>query len=242
MRFNDAAVAGLAALVSRVKTMSFTEKIKLFMCLSAVSAALIAAGGAPVLGQDTAGKKIPFEIVDDRPPDSASQPAQHRLGLGVNLDFFPTIVSLVDTEFGLSIQPWFGIDRFKIRLNIVHMRIPNSLVGTRYFYKNDANAFSLAVEYCFGKNFDGFTIGAGIGVWNNMVSHKFFNKKGNSITPFLTLEGGYIWKFYHNLFIEPCLALDVMLTRQRISIYGSGYKPLPVAGEISLKFGLNVDI
>jgi len=219
--------------------MSLTAKIKLITFLSALSAAFIAAGIAPALGQDAASKKIPFEIVDEKAPDSA---AQHHFGLGVNLDFFPTIVSLVDTEFGLSIQPWFGIDRFKIRLNIVHMRIPNSLAGTRYFYKNDVNAFSLAVEYCFGQNFDGFTIGAGIGVWHNMVSHTFFNKKGSSITPFLTLEGGYIWKFYNNLFIEPCLALDVMLTRQKISIYGSSYKPLPVSGEITLKFGLNVDI
>lgn len=222
--------------------MSLTANIKFIIFLSALSAALIAAGSSPAQGQDTAVKKIPFEIVDDKAPHSSSQPVQHHLGLGVNLDFFPTIVSLVDTEFGLSIQPWFGIDQFKIRLSIVHLRIPNSLVGTRYFYKNDVNAFSLAVEYCFGKNFDGFTIGAGIGVWNNMVSHKYFNRKGSSITPFLTLEGGYIWKFYNNLFIEPCLALDVMLTGQKITIYGSRYKPLPVSGEISLKFGLNVDI
>jgi hypothetical protein len=216
---------------------------RLFIFLTAAALAASCFVNQTAHAQGTAVKKIPFEIDDDRnPADSMTQPARHRLGLGVNLDFFPTIVSVVDSEFGLSIQPWFGIDQFKIRLNIVHLRIPNSLVGTRYFYKNDANTFSLAVEYCFGNNFDGFTIGAGIGLWNNMVSHKYFNRKGSSFTPFLTIEGGYIWKFYNNLFIEPCLGLDVMLTGQKISIYGFGYKPLPVSGEITLKFGLNVDI
>ena len=197
----------------------------------------------PARAQNTDNKKIPFEIDEDRTTaESTSRIGQHRLGLGINLDFFPTILSAVDREFGLSIQPWFGIDRFKVRLNITHMRIPDSLVGTRFFYKNTANTFSLAVEYCFGNNFDGFTLGAGIGVWNNMVNHRYLNRKGSSITPYLTLEGGYIWKFYNNLFIEPSLALDVMLTRQRISVYGFGFKPLPVSGEITLKFGINVDI
>jgi hypothetical protein len=225
--------------------MTRTRKPGLFIILTALTAlvaAVLSVFMLPALAQEN--KKIPFEIDDGRAAAEplARQPAQHRLGLGINLDFFPTIVSAVDGEFGLSIQPWFGIDQFKIRLNITHLRIPDSLVGSRFFYKNTANTFSLAVEYCFGNNFDGFTAGAGIGVWNNMVSHKYFNKKGISITPFLTLEGGYIWKFYNNLFIEPCLALDVMLTGQKIKIYGFGFKPLPVSGEITLKFGLNVDI
>ncbi len=213
------------------------------MFLLAAAVAVIAAGNTPAHGQDTPNKKMPFEVIDDKNGDDSITPSiQHHLALGINIDFFPTILSVVDSEFGLSIQPWFGIDQFKIRINIVHMRIPNSLVGTRYFYKNNANTFSLAVEYCFGKNFDGFTIGAGIGLWSNMVSNKIFNKQGSSIAPFLTIEGGYIWKFYNNLYIEPCLALDVMLTKQKIRMYGFEYKPLPVSGEITLKFGLNVDI
>ncbi len=222
------------------------SKIVVFLAAASIAVAVLVT--LPSSAQDTTRKKIPFEIVEEGPPDDAgktdsmAEPAGHRVALGVNLNFFPTVLSVIDGEFGLGIQPWFGIDQFKIRLDITHMRIPNSLAATRYFYKNDVNTFSLVVQYCFGKNFDGFSIGAGIGLWNNMVSHAFFNRKGSSIAPYLTIEGGYIWKFYNNLYIEPCLALDVMLTRQKIRIYGFEYKPFPVAGEIMLKFGINVDL
>jgi hypothetical protein len=214
-----------------------------FIVIIAATALLMTvAGNSPVHGQDAPNKKIPLEATDDRiSADSMTQTRQHRLAFGANLDFFPTILSAVESEFGLGIQPWFGIDHFKIRLDIRHMRIPDSLAETRYFYKNIVNTFSLVLQYCFGNFFDGFVIGAGIGVWNNMISLKYFNKKGSSITPYLTIEGGYIWKFYSNLYIEPSLSLDVMLTNQKIKVYGFDYEPLPVAGEITLKFGIYVD-
>ncbi|MBP7735058.1 MAG: hypothetical protein KA369_03720 [Spirochaetes bacterium] len=223
--------------------MIIKTELTLSVFLSGAVVAALCLFNQPALGQENPNKKIPFEVIEDKTAGDSMAPAkQLRLGLGVNLDFFPTVLSAVDGEFGLSIQPWFGIDRFKLRLNITHMRIPESLVGTRYFHKNSANTFSLVLEYCFGSNFDGFTVGAGVGVCNNMVSHRYFNRKGNSIAPFVTIEGGYIWKFYNNLFIEPCLALDVMVTGQKIKVWGFNYKPLPVTGEISIKFGINVDI
>jgi hypothetical protein len=120
--------------------------------------------------------------------------------------------------------------------------MPDSIAGTRYFYKNNINSFSLMAEYIFGDNFDGFFIGSGFGIWQNTISHKYLNGKGSCTMPLFTLEGGYIWKFYKNLYLEPCLALDIMLTRQTISIYRFTYKPLSIAGEITIKFGLYVDI
>lgn len=222
-------------------TVKTERAVSVFLAGAVVSALCLF--NQPALGKENPDNKIPFEVIEDKSVGESPAPEQQRrLGLGVNLDFFPTVLSAVDGEFGLSIQPWFGIDRFKLRLNITHMRIPDSLVATRYFHKNSANTFSLVFEYCFGSNFDGFTVGGGVGVINNMVSHRYFNRKGNSITPFVTIEGGYIWRFYRNLYIEPCLALDVMVTGQKIKVWGFDYKPLPVTGEISLKFGINVDI
>lgn len=227
--------------------MTRLNKALLVFCIltAAIAAALIA--HSTLYAQDAESKKIPIEMIEGKQPDAPgseqkTETPPRQLALGANLDFFPTILSAVDSEFGLAIQPWFGVNHFKIRIDIAHMRIPNDIVATKYFSKNNVNTFALVLQYCFGKNFDGFAIGGGIGVWNNMVSNKLFNKKGSSIVPYLTIEGGYIWRFYSNIYMEPCLAVDVMLTTHRINVYGYGFKPLPAAGEITLKFGIYVDI
>jgi hypothetical protein len=192
-----------------------------------------------VLAQEKTNQKIPIEIVEQKTPE---RPAKHTMALGVNIDPFPTILSAVSRDFGLGIQPWFGIDHLKIRLDIAHVRIPDTIAATKYFYKNNSNSFSLVAEYMFGNNFDGFVLGYGFGIRQNTISHEFFRGMGNSNILFFTVEGGYIWKFYNNVYLEPCLSLDIMLTRQTISIFGFTYKPLPVAGEITVKFGLYVDL
>lgn len=193
-------------------------------------------------GQETQNNKIPLQTTDERVNSDSLTPLKlHRFAFGANLDFFPTILSAIDSEFGLGIQPWFGVDHFKIRLDIRHMRIPDSLIETSYFHKNIVNTFSVVLQYCFGNSFDGFVLGAGIGAWNNMITLKYYDRKGSSIAPYLTIEGGYIWRFYSNMYMEPSLSLDVMLTDQTITVYGFHYKPLPVFGEITLKFGIFVD-
>ena len=206
---------------------------------AAVMLATCMMSGISLSAQDATDQKIPIRIIEEEIPEHA---AQHALALGVNLDPFPTIISAFSREFGLEIQPWFGIDHYKIRFDIAHMRVPDTIAGTKYFYKNSCNSFSVMAEYIFGNNFDGFHIGAGIGVWHNTIRHKYFNVHGNIILPFLKIEGGYIWKFYKNLYLEPCAALDIMLMHKTISIYGFTYKPLPAAGEISVKFGVYVDL
>lgn len=192
-------------------------------------------------------REIPYEVIEGPPPETAhdestTRQRTHRMALGVNIDPFPTVLSAIDREFGLSVQPWFSVNNIRIRLDIAHFRVPDDCVATRYFHRNDVNTFALSFEYTFGKNFDGFLIGAGFGIWQDSVKHRYFNESATSIRPFISVEGGYIWKFHKNLYIEPCLALDIMLTREKLSVYWCGFSPLPVAGEITLKFGMYFDI
>jgi hypothetical protein len=183
-------------------------------------------------------RKIPVEIEEPE----VKVPRTHKAAMGIAIDPFPIIMSAVDGRFGLSVQPWFGIDYIKVRIDITHVRIPNAITGTKYFYKNENNIAGIVAEGFFNKNFDGFRIGTGIGLWDTTISRRYFNKKGKSISAYWTIEGGYVWKFYKTLYIEPCLSLDVPLSQNRISLYGSTYRQLPVIGEISLKFGLYFDI
>ncbi|MBN1498343.1 MAG: hypothetical protein JXA07_16340 [Spirochaetes bacterium] len=188
---------------------------------------------------------IPYEVIERQSAETAydeSTARRHRMALGVNIDPFPTVLSAVDREFGLSIQPWFSVNNIRILLDIAHFRIPDDCVATRYFHKNDINTFALSFEYTFGKNFDGFLVGAGFGIWQDSVKHRYFNESATSIRPFISIKGGYIWKFHKNLYIEPCLSLDIMLAREKLSVFWSGFTPLPAAGEITLKFGMYFDI
>ena len=183
-------------------------------------------------------RKIPVEIEEPE----VKVPRTHKAAMGVAIDPFPIIMSAADSRFGLSVQPWFGIDYVKVRIDITHIRIPNAITGTKYFYKNEVNVAGIVAEGFFNKNFDGFRIGMGFGMWDTTISHRYFDKKGKSISAYWTVEGGYVWKFYKTLYIEPCLALDVPLSTNKISLYGFTYHQLPVFGEISLKFGLYFDI
>jgi len=192
-----------------------------------------------LMAQDKSDQKIPIQIVEEETHDHAQK---HTLALGANIDPFPTIVSAASRSFGLGIQPWFGIDHFKIRFDVAHLRVPDAVSGTKYFYKYNCNSFALSAEYMFGNNFDGFLVGAGIGIWQNAISQKYFNERGHDTALFVTVEGGYIWQFYQNLYLEPCVALDIMLGQKTISVFGFTYKPLPVAGEITVKFGIYLDL
>ncbi len=49
--------------------------------------------------------------------------------------------------------------------------------------------------------------------------------------------GGYIWKFWGNLYLNPWVAVHVPMNSPRIVLGGHRYEPLPVSGEISLKVG-----
>jgi hypothetical protein len=228
---------------------------------SIILAALMfmAAGLSGALAQEQPNQQIPYEVIDDATTDkninqSTAPHKKHHMAIGVNIDPFPTILTAIESGFGLSLQPWFGVDQVKIRLDITHLKIPNDLVATKYFYLNNVNAFLIFIEYSFGKNFDGFVAGAGFGIWQNSVTQRDFKsvnsachynlikESASTVSPYISIEGGYIWKFYENLYIEPCLALDIMLTGQKMSLYGFHYKPLPVAGEITLKFGMYIDL
>ncbi|MBN2159455.1 MAG: hypothetical protein JW807_08675 [Spirochaetes bacterium] len=209
-----------------------------------ITIAAIAPLTRPALGQDNKKQKIPYEIIEDIEARKAEEAAikHHRLALGLSIDPFSSILSAVDRQFGIGIQPWFGIDRVKIRLDISHLRVPNDIAGTRYFHKNNINTFGISVEYFFSDNFEGFLIGGGFGFWANTISHKHFNQHASWMMPCLSVEGGYVWKFHKNVFIEPCLALNIMLKPETVKIFWFRYRALPAAGEITLKFGIHFDI
>ena len=227
--------------------MQITNNKNLFIITILTCLMLMPAYFSRTFAQEQKKQKIPYEVVEDPASDnsineSSAPHRTHRMALGVTIDPFPTVLSAVDRVFGLCVQPWFSVDNFKIRLDIARFRIPDDCVATRYFHRNNVNAFSLVFEYAFGANADGFLVGAGIGMWQDSVGHRYFNQSATAVRPFLLIEGGYIWKFHKNLYIEPCLALDVMLTRPKLSVYRFGYTPLPLAGEITLKFGMFIDI
>lgn len=206
---------------------------------------MIAAITLPAAAQDNKAQKIPYEVIEDSSAERLADTAPiltHRFCIGLSIDPFPMVLSAVDRQFGLGIQPWFGIDHVKIRLDISHFRVPNDIAGTRYFHKNNINTFGVSFEYFFSDNFEGFLIGGGFSFWANSISHKHINQRGSWIAPCISIEGGYVWRFHKNIFIEPCLALDIMLKHESVKILWFKYKALPVAGEITLKFGMHFDI
>ncbi len=209
------------------------------VCIFSLALSVFLLTGISAPAQDEPEKrKIPIEIEEA----DAHVPRTHKAAIGIAIDPFPVIMSAVDARFGLSVQPWFGIGYVKVRIDISHIRIPNAIAGTKYFFKNEVNSAGIVGEGFFNKNFDGFKVGTGFGLWDTTVSHRYFSKRGKSISAYWTIEGGYVWRFYKTLYIEPCIALNVMLSKNTISLYCNSYKQFPVFGEITLKFGLYFDI
>ncbi len=162
--------------------------------------------------------------------------------LGFTVDLLPIVMSATTGEAGFSLQAWAGADHFRIRAVGARVSLPDALIGEKNFTDHDMLVGAVIADYIFGERFAGFWAGAGGEYWHNTIRHE--NPGGNASwdNAVLTVGGGYIWKVYGNLFVEPWTAAHLVLNGGTVKVAGASYTPQRLSAEVSLKIGYFFDM
>ena len=171
------------------------------------------------------------------PEHTSAADTGRQSALGYEVDLFPTAISATAGETGYAFQTWAGIDRVKIRLVGAHLVLPDSLAGNDNFEDREMTVGALIFDYVFGENFQGFWFGTGVELWQNRIRHTGSGEQADWITGVLTAGGGYIFKVYGNLYLNPWAALHYVMNNREIVIAGDSFEQSPVQFSVSLKIG-----
>lgn len=157
-----------------------------------------------------------------------------RVRVGVEIDALPYLTG------GYYFSGWAGYNKFRLRGVFTHFKSPSFIIPDG-FEDQKTDAYTLLVDYfpATDKNeFKKWWMGTGLEYWKNSVvnsSDKVAGKYNNLI---LTVGGGYIWKIWRNLYLNPWAAVHLALsgTGER-QIGNATFKPKVFLYEASVKLG-----
>lgn len=154
------------------------------------------------------------------------------LTAGIELDALPYLSS------GWYTSVWVGIPSCNLRIRpvVATSNIPSFMLSND-INKNRIKAYALIVDYFFNSNFEGFWLGTGLERWNAKVTA--VNKQSRAYKQVVyTLGGGYVWKVWGNLYLNPWVAGHLSLSEDgRLTLGNTSFKPSRFTPEASLKLG-----
>jgi len=157
--------------------------------------------------------------------------------VGVAIDLLPPVMSATTGNIGYSAQLWYGYKKFRVRGVIAGFTMPDKLMGNDDFKDLNTTATALIFDYFLKNNFKGWWFGTGVEMWNNTITAKPDNQAYNFNDYVATAGTGYIFKVYHNFYVEPWGALHYVMNNESATAEGFEYKTKKFQGEVSLKIG-----
>ncbi len=181
-------------------------------------------------------------------PTWAQEPSKQEkrdIALGYSVDLFPTVLSAVDSKFGLSFQTWVGIDRLRLRMVGAHMYKPRKMLS-REFKSHEISAGALILDYMIpgtgGGSFGGLWVGTGFEIWNNKLSHSYLRKSAEWNNVVLTAGIGYTWKIAGNFYVDPYVAGHYVMNSGKVRVGVNSYRPDIFQASFGLKVGYFFDL
>jgi len=168
--------------------------------------------------------------------DVPSAQTEH-LAVGLEIDLLPTVLSAIAGEFGGAANVWVGFDRLRFRAVGGHLAFPSGFLMPAGFNSRELTTAAAIVDYFFFPKFSGPWIGTGFEYWWNTVGSPAGSDKATWNSAVYTLGGGFVWKFWGNVYLNPWLAGHLLLSRPEVALYGTTWKPAPLSFEVSLKIG-----
>jgi hypothetical protein len=157
-----------------------------------------------------------------------------RVRAGLEIDALPYLTG------GYYFSAWGGYKNFRLRGVFTHFKSPSFVIPDG-FEDQKSDAYTLLVDYfpSADKNeFEKWWIGAGLEYWKNSVQNSSDNATGNYDNLILTLGGGYVWKIWGNLYLNPWAAAHIALSgADEKKIGNNNFKPKGFLYEASLKLG-----
>ncbi|MCK9281914.1 MAG: hypothetical protein M0P71_14910 [Melioribacteraceae bacterium] len=150
---------------------------------------------------------------------------------GTELDLLPYISG------GYYASAWYGIDQFRFRTILTKTTVPQFAVAEGY-KDNKLNVYALITDYFFKKNFEGFWIGTGLEYWDSQITYEAENQTSSYNNTVFTLGGGYVWKFYKNIYLNPWVAFHYIIAGDNeVKVGSRTFKPNEFTPEASIKIG-----
>ena len=155
---------------------------------------------------------------------------QKRTG-GAELDLLPYISG------GWYVSGWYGVDQFRYRGVYAETTVPDFFVAEG-FTDHNIEAAAFIVDYFFKPNFEGWWVGVGYEYWENEIWNSEKTEQAWYVNNVATIGGGFVWKFWGNLYLNPWAAGHILMTgTEERQIGGKSYKPALFTPELSLKLG-----
>ena len=191
-------------------------------------AILSIAAAAPATAQDVAPAQA-LGLDDSR--------GARRVALGVEVDLLPPVMSAVAGTAGFSGQAWAGEGHWRLRLVGAHFRYPDGLLDSDAFSRRDATVLALICDRFLLPGFRGPWVGAGAEIWWSSIGDVAGPQRADWTQAVLTVGGGYVWKVWGNLYLNPWAAAHWTTTDRTLTLYGNTFHPARLSAEASLKVG-----
>lgn len=154
-----------------------------------------------------------------------------RATVGIELDALPYMTG------GYYGSLWYGVKHLRFRGVITKTIIPEFLLPGGY-KNNHIKVAAFIVDFFPMERFQDWWIGGGVEFWKATIEHEGENVVSSYSNTVLTLGGGYVWKFYKNLYLNPWGACHLIVSGDKeVSVGSRTYKPAILTGEVSLKIG-----
>ncbi|SRR6266568_1100865 len=163
--------------------------------------------------------------------------APRGVAVGGELDLLPTILSALDGELGSGANLWVGQDRLRLRAVGAHIAFPPGGLTPSGFKDRRLTAAAGIVDVFLHPGFSGPWLGGGVEYWWNTIGSPAGPGTAAWSSWVFTAGGGYVWKVWGDLYLNPWAAGHLLLSRPEVTLYGATWKPAAISGEVSLKVG-----
>jgi len=160
-----------------------------------------------------------------------------RVALGLEVDLLPAVLSAIDGQFGAGGNLWVGYDRLRLRAVGTQVYFPSGFLTPTGFQDRELTVAAGIVDYFFAPGFHGPWLGAGFEYWWNTIGSPSGPATASWNSWVFTLGGGYVWKVWGNLYLNPWAAGHLLLSRPEVTLYGATWTPARLSAEVSLKIG-----
>jgi len=156
--------------------------------------------------------------------------------LGAEIDLLPVALSVAAGEAGGGVNVWVGFDHVRLRAVGTYIAFPQSFAPAGFSDRKLAVAAGI-VDLFLRPDLSGAWIGTGFEYWWNQVGSPAGPGTASFTSGVYTLGGGYVWKVWRELYLNPWAAGHLLLSRPEVTLNGATWKPGAITGEVSLKVG-----
>lgn len=141
---------------------------------------------------------------------------------------------------GYYLSAGVGFQNMRLRGIVTHV-FPPEFATPAGFENYELQVWAGIVDYFLGakaQKREGFWIGTGLEFWKSKLTNASDSETGTFRNTIFTVGGGYVWRFYKKLYLNPWLAGHLPLGKATQQIGNRSFESRRFTPEASLKIGI----